>query len=112
MGCIFCKIASGEIKSTKLYEDDKMVIFKDTEPQAPIHLLAIPKSHIKSAVEITPENSSLISHIFEKISELKSQMSLDDGCRIVVNSGANAGQTVDHLHFHILSGRKLSWPPG
>lgn len=112
MGCIFCKIANGEVKTTKLYEDDKILIFKDAEPQAPIHLLVIPKEHIKSVEEINAENSNVISYIFEKISELKSELNLEEGFRIVNNCGEYAGQTVPHIHFHILSGRKLTWPPG
>lgn len=112
MDCIFCKIAGGELKTNTLYEDNKIIIFKDLEPQAPVHLLAIPKKHIKSAVEIDSENSSLISYIFEKISELKDKLGLSQGFRIVNNCGENAGQTVHHIHFHILAGRKFTWPPG
>lgn len=112
MDCIFCKIARDELKTNKLYEDDKMVIFKDLDPQAPTHLLAIPKEHIKSVSEINNENSSLISHIFEKISELKDKLGLSQGFRIVNNCGESAGQTVHHIHFHILAGRKFTWPPG
>lgn len=111
MDCIFCKIAKGEIPSTKLYEDEKMVIFKDLQPQAPIHLLAIPKSHINSLAEIKKENSEIIAHIFEKISELKSKLGIQSDFRIISNCGKDAGQTVFHLHFHILSGKKMGWNP-
>lgn len=112
MDCIFCKIANKSIPSNLLYEDEKMVIFKDLNPEAPIHLLAIPKNHISSLAEITEENSSVISHIFSKIAELKSFLGIENDFRIVCNCGENSGQTVMHLHFHILSGRKLKWPPG
>jgi len=108
MECIFCKIANGEIKSDVVFKDEKIVIFKDLNPEAPIHLLAIPREHIESAGKITPINSAIVAHIFEKISDLK----LQEGFRVVTNCGEPAGQTVKHLHFHILSGRKLSWPPG
>lgn len=112
MDCIFCKIANKTIPSTILYEDEKMAIFKDLSPEAPIHLLAIPKKHISSLAEITEENSDVISHIFTKISELKFSLGIENDFRIVCNCGENSGQTVMHLHFHILSGRKLKWPPG
>ncbi len=112
MDCIFCKIANGEIKSSKLYEDDKIIIFKDLDPQAPIHLLAIPKTHISSLAEVRKEHSEIISHIFTKISELQSILGIGNDFRLVCNCGKNSGQTVNHLHFHILSGRKLAWPPG
>lgn len=112
MDCIFCKIANKSIPSNLLYEDEKMAIFKDLNPEAPIHLLAIPKKHISSLAEVTEENSDVISHIFAKISELKSFLGIENDFRIVCNCGENSGQTVMHLHFHILSGRKLKWPPG
>ncbi len=111
MNCIFCKIANGELKSDIVYQDEKILIFKDIEPAAPIHLLAIPKKHIKDAFEIG-ENADLIMHIFKKISELKDKLNIKDGFRIVNNCGEIAGQTVPHIHFHILAGRKLKWPPG
>lgn len=112
MKCIFCKIANGEIKSDVIFEDEKIVIFKDLNPEAPIHILAIPKEHIESAEKITPINSAIVAHIFEKISELQNDLKLQEGFRVVTNCGETAGQTVKHLHFHILSGRKLNWPPG
>ncbi len=112
MECIFCKIANGEIKSDVVFKDEKIVIFKDLNPEAPTHLLAIPKEHIESAEKITSINSAIVAHIFEKISELKNDLKLQEGFRVVTNCGEAAGQTVKHLHFHILSGRKLDWPPG
>lgn len=112
MDCIFCKIANREIPSFKLYEDEKIVIFKDVNPEAPVHLLAIPKKHISSLAEINKKNCDIISHIFEKISALKNELNIENDFRVVCNCGKNSGQTVNHLHFHILSGRKLSWPPG
>ena len=112
MECIFCKIANKEINSTILFEDDKIIIFKDLNPEAPVHLLAIPKNHIESAGSIDPSNSYVISHIFEKVSKLQATLKLQEGFRVVTNCGENAGQTVKHLHFHIHSGRKLNWPPG
>ena len=112
MDCIFCKIANKEINSTILFEDEKIIIFKDLNPEAPVHLLAIPKKHIESARSIDSSNSYVISHIFEKVSKLQVTLKLQEGFRVVTNCGETAGQTVKHLHFHILSGRKLSWPPG
>ena len=110
--CIFCKIARGEIPSTKVYEDDTVLAFEDLDPQAPLHILLIPKTHIKSAAEINKENSSVIAHIFEVVSEIAAKENLKDGFRIVTNCGDSAGQSVKHLHFHMLSGRDFTWPPG
>ncbi len=112
MDCIFCKIASGEIPSNKLYEDEKVVAFYDLDPQAPVHFLVIPKAHIKSADEINQTNAEVIAHIFTVISKLAKQLGLSKGYRIVNNCGENGGQTVSHLHFHVLGGRLLAWPPG
>lgn len=111
-GCLFCKIAVGEIPSNKVYEDDKMLIFRDIDPQAPQHLLAIPKEHIASAAAITSENSAIMAHMFEKISAVAQELRFENGFRIVSNVGEDGGQTVPHLHFHILAGRSLAWPPG
>ena len=112
MDCLFCKIAAGEIPSTKVYEDDVMLVFKDIDPKAPVHLLAIPKEHISSAAAVTPENSAAVAHIFEKIGAIAEDQGLDTGLRVVSNVGPDAGQSVPHLHFHILGGRLLAWPPG
>jgi len=112
MDCLFCKIAAGEIPSAKVYEDEKVLAFKDIDPQAPFHVLIIPKAHIASAGEITPDNSGIVAHIFEVAATLAKDHNLADGFRVVTNCGVQAGQTVGHLHFHMLAGRNLGWPPG
>lgn len=112
MDCLFCKIASGEIPSNKLYEDDTIVVFHDNNPQAPIHFLVIPKEHISCVSEINETNSQLIAKIFEVISKMAQDLKLGNGYRIVNNCGSDGGQTVGHLHFHVLAGRSLQWPPG
>ena len=112
MDCIFCKIANGEIPATKVYEDDTVVAFNDLEPQAPTHILVIPKTHISSAADVTEENSAVISHIFEVIAKLSKEFKMDGGFRIVNNCGEDGGQTVKHIHFHLMSGRKFTWPAG
>ena len=111
--CLFCKIINGDIPCDKVYEDDKVLAFNDIDPQAPVHFLVIPKTHIKSANEITAENSSIISRIFEVISKIAKEKGIDkDGYRVVNNCGEHGGQTVGHLHFHVLAGRNIGWPPG
>ena len=112
--CIFCKIANGEIPSNKVYEDDKILCFRDLNPQAPIHALIIPKVHIETLVQVKSEHSEVLGHIFAKIPEIAKMLDIteENGFRLCVNCGANAGQTVFHLHFHLLSGRDFSWPPG
>lgn len=112
MDCIFCKIAAGEIPSNKLYEDEKVIAFYDLAPQAPVHFLVIPKEHIKCADEINESNSEIIAHIFEVIAKIAKDLNLKNGYRIVNNCGEDGGQTVGHLHFHVLGGRLLAWPPG
>ncbi len=112
MDCIFCKIASGDVPANKVYEDDKIVAFYDLNPQAPVHVLLIPKEHISSINEIDSKNSGLIGHIFEVVAKLADKINLKDGYRVVSNCGENGGQTVGHLHFHLLGGRYLQWPPG
>lgn len=113
MDCIFCKIAAGEIPSKKLYEDDKVLAFYDIEPQAPVHFLVIPKRHIKDADSVTAENADIIGHIFTVIAKVARDLGISEsGYRIVNNCGKDAMQSVGHLHFHILGGRLLSWPPG
>lgn len=108
MDCIFCKIAAGEIPSTKVYEDDKVLAFKDINPLAPVHILVIPKTHIESASEITADNSAVVAHIFEVIAKIAKEQGIDkDGFRVVSNCGENGCQSVKHLHFHILGGKKL-----
>ncbi|MBO6054981.1 MAG: histidine triad nucleotide-binding protein [Oscillospiraceae bacterium] len=105
--CIFCKIAAGEIPSTKLYEDELCVAFNDANPMAPVHFLVIPKEHFASAAEVTAENAALIGHIYEVIAKLASELGIAEGFRVVTNVGALAGQTVRHIHFHVLSGKQL-----
>lgn len=113
MDCIFCKIISGEIPSTKIYEDEVCLAFLDISPQAPQHAVIVPKEHIASANEINGENSAAISHIFEKIPEITQNLGISEtGYRVVNNCGEHGGQTVGHLHFHLLGGRLLGWPPG
>lgn len=112
MDCLFCKIINGEIPSNKVYEDDQVFAFRDIEPQAPTHILIIPKQHIKSAAEIDESNSAVVAHIFEIAAKIAKQEGLDDGFRIVNNCGDIAGQTVKHLHFHLMGGREFGWPAG
>ena len=112
MDCLFCKIVAGEIPSTKVYEDELVYAFKDINPAAPVHILIIPKEHIMSDItEITPENSAIVAHIFEVIADVTKELGIDS-YRIVSNIGDQAGQSVKHLHFHVLAGRDLTWPPG
>ncbi|HAY72351.1 MAG TPA: histidine triad nucleotide-binding protein [Ruminococcaceae bacterium] len=112
MDCLFCKIINGEIPSNKVYEDDTVFAFRDIAPQAPTHILIIPKEHIKSAAEIDESNSAVVAHIFEVAAKIAKQEGLDDGFRIVNNCGDIAGQTVKHLHFHLMGGREFGWPAG
>ena len=106
--CIFCKIATGIIPSFKVYEDEKILAFKDINPQAPIHVLVIPKTHIASVDEITEENSGIIAYIFENIPRIAKIAGLENGYRVISNCGPDACQTVPHLHFHILGGAHLA----
>ena len=110
--CIFCKIAAGEIPSTKVYEDDYVYAFLDIAPQAPFHAVIIPKEHIGSADEINGENSILIAKVFEAVAKIAKQEKLENGYRVVNNCGEDGGQTVHHIHFHLLARRNLAWPPG
>lgn len=112
MDCLFCKIAAGEIPSKKAYEDEKVFAFYDIDPQAPVHILVIPKEHIQSVSQITPENQEIVGHIFTVIAKLAKELNLEDGYRVVSNVGQQGGQSVPHLHFHLLGGRNLGWPPG
>ena len=111
--CIFCKIANGEIPTDFLYEDDRVVAFKDLNPVAPVHILIIPKEHIASALCLDDKNADVVSHIFKVAGKLANELGFaKDGFRIVNNCGRDGGQTVGHLHFHVLAGRNLEWPPG
>ena len=106
--CLFCKIVAGDIPSTKVYEDEKILAFRDIAPQAPCHVLVIPKSHIADVNGITAENSAIVAHIFQVIPQIAKAEGLENGYRVVSNCGADAGQTVQHLHFHILGGKQLA----
>ena len=108
MDCIFCKIAAGEIPAKKAYEDESVVAFYDLEPQEPVHILIIPKEHIASCAEINDNNSAVIAHIFEVAAKLGKELGLENGYRIVSNIGEDGCQSVKHLHFHILGGKKLT----
>ncbi len=108
MDCIFCKIANGEIPSKKVYEDEKLLAFYDLNPQAPVHVLVIPKQHIASADEINSDNSALIGYLFEKLPSIARSAGITNGYRIISNCGEDACQSVKHLHFHILGGAKLA----
>ena len=108
MDCLFCKIIAREIPSTKVYEDEAVYAFRDINPQAPTHILVIPKAHLSSVNDITPENSGVVAHIFQVIPQIAAAEGLTNGYRVVSNCGSDAGQTVHHLHFHILGGRVLS----
>ena len=108
MDCLFCKIVNGDIPSTKVYEDDQVLAFRDIAPMAPTHILVIPKAHIASVAEISGENSAVVAHIFEVIPAIAKAEGLEGGYRVVSNCGPDAGQTVHHLHFHILGGKQLS----
>lgn len=108
MDCIFCKIIDGEIPSAKYYEDDLVIAIKDVNPQAPFHALIMPKQHIESALDIDKSNSALIARIFEAAAKIAKENGLDSGFRIINNCGEDAGQTVKHIHFHLLGGIKMS----
>ena len=106
--CLFCKIIAGDIPSTKVYEDETVFAFRDINPQAPTHVLVIPKTHISGCNGVTADNSAVVAHIFEVIPQIAQAEGLVNGYRVVSNCGADAGQTVPHLHFHILGGKPLN----
>lgn len=106
--CLFCKIVEGQIPSTKVYEDELVLAFRDIAPMAPTHILVVPKAHIQDVNGVTSENSAVVAHIFEVIPQIAKAEGLSGGYRVVSNCGADAGQTVPHLHFHILGGKTLS----
>lgn len=112
MDCVFCKIVNGQINASKIYEDDKVLAFKDLSPQAPVHILIIPKEHISSANDLTNKNSDIVGHIFLVAKDIAKSQNLESGYRIVNNCGEDGGQSVNHLHFHLLGGRSMKWPPG
>ena len=107
--CLFCNIVAGNVPSTKVYEDDTVYGFRDIDPIAPVHYLLIPKQHICCAAKITPDNSAVVGHIYEVAAQIAAKEGLSDGYRIVTNCGKNAGQSVFHLHFHMLAGVKMGW---
>ncbi len=110
--CLFCKIIKGEIPSTKVFENDYVYAFKDIDPQAPLHYIFIPKEHIASADMIDDSNAHLIGEVFKAIAKVAKDENLEEGYRIVNNCGKDAGQTVFHIHFHVMGKRKFSWPAG
>lgn len=111
--CLFCKIAAGQIPSNKLYEDDTLLAFHDIDPQAPVHFLVIPKRHIASAAALAEEDAALVGHVYAVIAQLCRQLGVaESGYRVVTNVGEDGGQSVKHLHFHVLAKRSLAWPPG
>lgn len=112
MDCLFCKIVKGEIPSTKIYEDECVYAFADIEPQAPFHAIIVPKEHIASTAEITADNSHLIAKVYEAVAKIVRTENLENGFRVVNNCGKDGGQTVGHIHFHLLARRNLAWPPG
>ena len=113
MDCIFCNIISGDIPSVKVFENEYVYAFNDISPVAPVHVLIIPKQHIASINDLTPENADLVSKVYLAAAEIAQQLGVSEsGYRVISNCGEAAGQTVHHLHFHLLGGRDLSWPPG
>lgn len=108
MNCLFCNIIAGEIPSTKVYEDELVFAFRDINPQAPTHILVVPKAHIADCNAVTEDNSAVVAHIFQVIPQIAKAEGLTNGYRVVSNCGADAGQTVQHLHFHILGGKQLA----
>ena len=111
--CLFCRIAAGKIPSNKAYEDDQVLAFYDIAPQAPVHVLVVPKKHISGVNDLSAEDAALLGHVFLVIQKLVRELKIDEsGYRVVVNSGRDGQQSVPHLHFHVLGGRLLAWPPG
>jgi histidine triad (HIT) family protein len=110
--CLFCKIAAGEIPSDRVYEDDDVIVFRDINPRAPIHVLAIPRRHIADAHALTDADAPLLAALVAALNRVADQAGLERGYRIVTNVGPESGQSVLHLHFHLLGGRAMSWPPG
>ncbi|RVU55332.1 histidine triad nucleotide-binding protein [Anaerosphaera multitolerans] len=112
MDCLFCNIIKGEIPSDKVYEDDLVYVFNDIDKQAPVHFLIVPKKHIESTDDLVEEDKELVGHIFLVAKNLAKELGLEKGYRIVNNCKEDGGQTVNHLHFHVLGKRPLTWPPG
>jgi histidine triad (HIT) family protein len=112
ISCIFCKIVEGQIPSTPVYQDALAYAFADLNPAAPVHVLIVPREHVGSLADTKEEDRALLGHLLWAAAEIARKQGLDDGYRIVVNTGQDGGQTVDHLHLHLLGGRPLTWPPG
>lgn len=113
LDCLFCRLIKGEVKSKAIYEDDEIFAFEDINPQAPIHFLIIPKKHIAGITQLREEDGELVGKIHLVARRMAKKYSLsENGFRVVINSGPDAGETVKHLHFHLLGGRKFNWPPG
>jgi len=112
MDCLFCKIATGAIPVKRIYEDDHVLAFPDINPQAPVHILIIPKKHLASVAHATPEDAAMLGHLISTAGEIARAQNLTNGYRLVINTGPDGGQTVDHLHVHLLGGRHMGWPPG
>ena len=111
--CLFCAIAAGEVPSTQVYDDDRVVAFRDIAPRAPTHIVIVPRTHIASAAELTDEHAPLTGHLLAVAASIaRAEGIAEGGYRIVTNIGPWGGQTVDHLHFHLMGGRPFSWPPG
>ena len=110
--CLFCRIAAGEIPSTRLHEDDLVFAIRDINPQAPTHVLVIPVAHVASAADLTDADGPLLGRLFAVAAEIARSEGLDGGWRLVSNVGPDGGQSVDHLHVHLLGGRRMTWPPG
>jgi histidine triad (HIT) family protein len=114
MECLFCKIVKGEIPAKKIFEDDQAIVFSDIRPQAPVHLLIVPRRHIASLAQIedNPEDKAILGHLLGVVAQVAAARKLAHGYRTVINTGIDGGQTVDHLHLHLLGGRAMEWPPG
>ena len=112
MSCLFCKIIDGSIPSKKVYSDEQCYAFADIAPQAPVHVLVVPHKHISSLLEVTQGDTALIGHLHLVAAEIAREKGLTSGYRTVINTGSDGGQTVDHLHVHLLGGRSMTWPPG
>jgi histidine triad (HIT) family protein len=112
MPCLFCKIIAGEIPSKAIFQDDLTYAFRDINPQAPSHVLVVPRKHIASLAESGPEDENLLGHLHLVAARIAASEGLSDGFRTVINTGPDGGQTVDHLHVHLLGGRSMHWPPG
>ncbi len=110
MDCLFCSIAEGKIPSNKVFEDDKVIAFHDIDPKAPVHVLIIPKMHMDNVLEL--DDAEIMCAMYHAVREIVAKLNIENGFRLVINTGADGGQTVAHLHMHLLSGRSLTWPPG